>query len=167
LDLSSLDKFAAKAKEANTVTLTHDQLHAAAGFIPSDDKDSQDKVKKVMAGLDSVQVRNYEFEQAGEFSDADLDSVRAQIAKLHGCTSIVDSKSKKEHSQVFLCSEEGKTTGIIVLDSEPKELNVVYVKGNMNMSDLGKLNGMMGIPKIDIGPTPHPNPKPDVKDDDN
>lgn len=173
LNLSSLDKFAAKAKEANTVTLTHEQLQAAAGFLPSDEKDKQDGMKKVMTGLDSVQVRNFEFDEPGQFSDADLDGIRAQVAKMRGCTSIVDSKDKKEHSQVFLCTEEGKTTGIIVINSEPKELNVVYVKGSVNLKDLGRLDGVMGMPRMELGPMtppapPHANaPKGDSKDEDN
>jgi len=154
LDLSSLDKFAAKAKEANTVTLTRDQLQAAAHMVPADDKDTKDGVKKVMSGLESVQVRNFEFDEAGQFSDHDLDSIRAQVGKMKGCTSIVESRDKKEHSQVFLCTEEGKTTGLIVINSEPKELNVVYVKGSLNLSDLGKFDGMMGIPRMGVGPVP-------------
>lgn len=167
LDLSSLDKFAAKAKEANTVTLTRDQLHAAARFVPTDDEDAKDGIKKAMTGLDSIQVRNYEFDEPGQFTDADLDGVRAQVSKLHGCKSIVESKAKKEHSQVFLCTEEGKTTGIVVINSEPKELNVVYIKGSLNLNDLGKLHGMMGVPKMDLGPGPHRgDAKPESKDND-
>jgi len=171
LDLSSLDKFAAKAKEANSVTLTRDQLHAAARLVPMDDGDEKDgvSIKKAMTGLDSIQVRNYEFDEAGQFTDADLDGIRAQVSKLRGCKSIVESKAKKEHSQVFLCTQEGKTTGLVVINSEPKELNVVYIKGSMNLDDLGKLHGMMGVPKMDLGPGPGPhrgNAKPEPKDED-
>ena len=156
LDLSSLDKLAAKAKEVNKVSLTKDQLQSAMKLIPQNDDDDSETPKKLMHGLESVQVRNYEFAKAGEYTDADLDSVRAQMTKMRGCSAIVDSKEEKEHSQIFMCSEGGKNTGLAVIDSEPKEISVVFVKGDMNFSDLGKLNGLMGVPRMGLNAEPKP-----------
>ena len=158
LDLSSVDKLAAKAKEVNRVTLTHDQLQMFMRM--GGDNDKSDK-KKLMSSLDSVQVRNFTFEQAGQYSDADLDAVRSQVERMRGCTAIVDSKEKNEHSQVFLCSENGKASGIAVISGEPKEVTVVFVKGTLNLSDLGKLDGVMGMPKMELAPEPPAPPKRD------
>src|SRR3954454_15669529 len=93
LDLSSLDKLAAKAKEVHRVSLDKNQLQMFMKMNSDEDKKDQD-LKKVLNGMASVQVRNFEFEKAGEYSDSDLDAVRAQIAKMQNCTSIVDSKEK-------------------------------------------------------------------------
>lgn len=155
LDLSSLDKLKSKAKEADVVSLNREQLSAAMNMMPDKDKKAKgDMLKGLMSGLDSVQVRDFEFEKPGMYSDTDLDSIRSQISKMHGCSAIVDSKEKEEHSTVYICSENGKSSGLAVIDAEPKEISVVFVKGAMNMSDLGKLGGLMGMPKMELSPQP-------------
>jgi len=154
LDLSSLDKLKSKAKEVSVVSLNREQLQAAMKMMPRKDKEKGDgdMVKGLMSGLDSVQVRDFEFEKPGMYSDSDLDSIRDQVSKMHGCSAIVDSKEKDEHSTVYICTVNGKSTGLAVIDSEPKEISVVFVKGAMDMSDLGKLGGLMGMPKMELGP---------------
>ena len=154
LDLSCLDKLASKAKDANEVNLDPNQIRAAMQFIPHEEKDSAELdqgTRKLIAGLQLVTVRNFEFEKAGEFLDSDLQPIRAQLAKLKGWGKIVDSKEKDEHSEVYMFTEDGKPTGIAVIDVEPKELSVVLVKGTSSLADIGKLHGMMGLPNIKIG----------------
>lgn len=150
LDLSSLDKLAAKAKEVHKVSLDKNQLQMFMKMNPDEDKKDPD-AKKVLNGLVSVQVRNFEFEKSGEYSDSDLDLVRAQIAKMQNCTSIVDSKEKDEHSQIFFCSDDGKGTGLAIVAAEPREVSVVYVRGSASLADLGKLNGVFGVTEFSTG----------------
>jgi hypothetical protein len=42
---------------------------------------------------------------------------------------------------------DGKMQGMFVLDSESKELDLVYIVGALDPSDLSKLDGNFGIPK--------------------
>ena len=154
IDLSSLEKIAAKAKETNEVNLDPNQIRAALMFIPHDEKDNPETdqgTRKLLAGLQMITVRNFEFEKAGEFQDADLEPIRSQLSKLKGWGKIVDSKEKGEHSEVYMFTEDGKPTGIAVIDVEAKELSVVLVKGTSSLADIGKLHGMMGLPNIKIG----------------
>ena len=162
LDLSSLDKLAAKAKEANEVNLDPNQIRAAMQFFPHDKKDSEDNdqdIEKLISGLQSVTVRNFEFGKAGEFQDSDLAPIRSQLAKLKGWGKIVDSKEKDEHSEVYMFSEDGKATGIAVIDVEAKELSVVLVRGTSNLAEIHKLHGMFGLPNIKLGSQFRPMPK--------
>ncbi len=159
-DLSTLNRLAAKATEKNEVSLDANQLRAAMQMLPQGERDKQsDQVKKLIAGLENVSVRNFEFDKPGIVQDADLDPVRAQLAKTTGWGKIVDSKEKHEHSEVYMLTEDGKTAGIAVIDIEPKELTVVIVKGAVNFSDLQGLHGVMGLPSIQIGPQPRPTAK--------
>ncbi len=158
LDLSSLEKIASKAKESNEVNLNAGQIRAALQFIPHDDKgdlDIDDSSKKLLAGLQTITVRNFEFEKPGAFQDIDLEPIRSQLAKLKGWGKIVDSKEKDEHSEVYMFTEDGKPTGIAVIDVEPKELSVVLVKGTSSLADIGKLHGFMGLPNIRLGSQLH------------
>ncbi len=155
LDLSSLDKLDKKAKEVNRVSLNQEQLKAAlqmAGPVG-------DGMKPMLQGLEGVEVRNYEFENSGEYSDADLDGIRSQLSKMKGCSKIVDSKEKNERSEIYMCSENGKQSGIAVIDAEQKELSVVFVKGPVNMKDLSKLHGAMGLPNLQLSPGGKDNKK--------
>lgn len=154
LDLSSLEKVASRARETNEVNLDANQIRAALTFLPHDEKDNVNidgSAKKLLAGLRTITIRNYEFDKPGVFQDADLDPVRSQLAKLKGWAKIVDSRDKDERSEVYMFTEDGKPTGIAVIDLEPKELSVVLVKGTSSLADIGKLNGMMGLPHIKIG----------------
>ena len=155
LNLSSLEKLAAKASQKDEVNLSADQLHAAMQLLPQSERDKQsDSVKRLVSGLESVTVRNFEFDKAGLVQDSDLEPVRAQLAKLGGWEKIVDSKEKHEHAEVYMLTQDGKTAGIAVISLEPKELSVVLVKGAINLSDLQGLHGTMGLPSIKIGPKP-------------
>ncbi len=153
LDLSSLDKLASKAKEVNKVSLDHDDLQMALKFASGKTDKMDDDKKRMLSSIDSVQVRNYEFEKEDMYSDADVDAVRKQVEKMHGCKAIVDSKEEHEHSQVFMCSEGGKPTGLAVISAEPTEISVVFVKGAIGMNDMGKLNGVMGMPRMELHPS--------------
>jgi len=154
LDFSSLDKLESKAKEVNRVSLDENQLKAAMQMMPHDSKKGEqvEHAKKLMSGLQSVFVRNYEFEQQGLYQDSDLDAIRNQMEKLKGWSKIVDSKEKNEHSQIFMYAEGDKPMGIGIIAAEPKEISIVVVKGPLNLSDLGQLQGLAGLPNIQLGP---------------
>jgi Domain of unknown function (DUF4252) len=156
LDLSSLDKLAAKATEKNVVNLTADQLRAAMQFMADDKKEKSDEFKKLLGALEAVSVRNYEFDKPGMVQDSDLAPIRAQLARMKGWGKIVDSQEKHEHSEVYMLMQDGKAGGFAIIDVEPKELSVVQVKGAINPADLRELHGVMGLPSIRIGPQPRP-----------
>jgi hypothetical protein len=170
IDLSILDRLADKAKEANTVTLDGATLKLASRFLSGDDPDEQ-KVKNLVAGLKSISVRNFEFKEKGQYTDADLNPIRMQLRQ-PGWSKIVESKSEedKEHTEVYLHSENDKIIGIAILSAEPRELTVVAISGPINLEDLDKLGGNLGIPHLpDHGKrpprplTPKPPPKPESK----
>jgi Domain of unknown function (DUF4252) len=143
IDLSSLDKLEAKAKSVNRVNLDGKQLKSATNMVPSEDKKD---LNGVVSNLQGVQVRNYEFDGPGKYSDSDLDSVRKQVAAMPGCNKIIESKEDKEHSEIYMCNE-----AMAIISAEPTEVSVVFLRGAVNMGDLGKLHGIMGTPKVEDG----------------
>ena len=154
IDFSSLDKLAAKAKEVNTITLDQNQLRAALQMLPSSQMNAQQmqQLKKLASGLTSVAVRNFEFEKPGQFSEADLQPIRSQIAKQQGWSKIVDSKEEDEHSEIFMLTQNDKPAGLAVIAAEEDELSVVIVKGALTLNDLGSLGGLAGLPSMRLGP---------------
>jgi hypothetical protein len=146
--LDALDKLAEKASETVTVSLDGNLLQLASRFLSSDDPD-QAQVKKLVAGLKGVYVRNFEFEKVGEYQASDLEPIRNQL-KDPKWKKIVEVRGH-DNAEVLLRQEDEHTvSGLAVIVAEPKELTVVYIDGPIDMDGLSKLAGNFGIPE-DIG----------------
>lgn len=146
----NLDRLAAKASETVDVSLNGATLQFAAKFLDSKDPD-QDKIKKLIAGLEGIYVRSYEFQKKGEWAPSDLDGIRNQL-KAPEWSRIVGVKSNDgETDEIFLRNQNGKLTGVAILVAEPKELTVVNIAGPVDLDSLAELGGHFHIPKLDVG----------------
>src|SRR5271170_109629 len=76
---ANLDKLSAKAEESVDVTLDGSLLKMAARFLSDKDDPDIAKVKRIIAKLEGVYVRSYQFAEEGEYSRADVESVRSQL----------------------------------------------------------------------------------------
>ena len=141
----------ARAVEKVDVTLDSNMLQLAGKFL-SDSKGDEADVKKLLGGLKSIYVRTFEYEKPGEYSQADVESVRAQF-RGPGWTRIagVESKKESEDAEVFLMSANGQIGGFAVIAAGPKEVTIVSILGSIDPSQIGTLTGKFGIPKIDLG----------------
>ena len=147
LDLSVLDKLAARASESSTVTLDESKLKLASQFLSSEDP-AQGKAKDLVSGLRAIFVRAFEFDKDGQYSQADLDPIRKQLTA-PGWSNIVNVKERDESAEVWMFSKDGKLDGITVIAAESNELAVVNIVGPVDMKALASLAGSFGIPKID------------------
>ncbi len=43
---------------------------------------------------------------------------------------------------------DNKLGGLAIITAEPKEVTVVFINGTLNMSDIPKLSGNLGIPDL-------------------
>lgn len=93
--------------------------------------------------LQGVNVRHFEFDRDGVYTDADLSAVRAQIQGA-GWSKAIDVKEKKgrENTEIYVHAAGGKVTGVVILVAEPRELTVVNLLGPL---DLEKLTGLKNI----------------------
>jgi len=97
-----------------------------------------------------------EFDKEGEYSDADVESVRQQLSA-PGWERIVGVRSKRDgqNVEVFLMiNNDAVIEGIGVLISDPKQVMVVNVVGPLDPEKINNLRGQFGIPKefaLDFG----------------
>lgn len=147
----NLEHLAAKASETVDLSLNGATLQFAAKFLDSKDPDEA-KVKKLIAGLEGIYIRTFEFKRAGEWSEADLEAIRKQL-RAPEWSKIVGVKSSQdgENAEIYVRNENKKITGIAILASEPKELTVVNIAGTVDLDSLADLGGHFGIPKVEIG----------------
>jgi hypothetical protein len=160
LDLKHLDRLADKASKVADVTLDGSLLKIGAKFLSADDPD-QAKIKKLVAELKGVYVKTFTFEKEGEYSEADITSIRKQLQS-PGWSRIVGVQSKKdgENAEVYLKTGE-PGGGLAIICANPKELTVVNIVGKIDLDELSELGGSLGVPKIDLEKTKPANKKDD------
>ena len=146
----NLERLAAHATESVDVTLDTSMLQFASKFLSKDDPDEA-QVKKLVSKLKGVYVRSFEFDKEGQYSTADLDSIRTQL-RTPAWSRIVGVKSTKgENTDIYLLKHGDEIGGLVVIAAEPKELTIVHIDGPINPEELSELGGHMGIPKISTG----------------
>src|SRR5207253_6564438 len=72
----SWDKLAAKADEAVNVNMGRKMLHFASMFM---DKEDDAEGKQLVSKLNGIYVRTLKFKNAGAFTEADVEPIRAQL----------------------------------------------------------------------------------------
>ncbi len=146
---AGLERLAAKATNVVDVTLDSNLLQLAGRFLS--DKDADDaKVKKLIGGLKGIYVRSFEFANAGEYQESDVDPVRAQLRN-PAWSRIVGVRSQKsgDNAEVYVKADNGKIGGLVVLSTQPKQLTIVSIQGSIDPDQLNDLEGHFGIPKLD------------------
>jgi hypothetical protein len=146
LDLGPLE---AKATEKLNISLNHSTLQFAARFL--DDKDSEDaQVKKVIEGIDSIDIRTFESKTPGLWTAADLDRVRNQV-RGREWSRMVDyqSTTKDESAEVYIREVNKKMMGVVILDAETKGLTIVSIAGQLDPDSLAELSGHFGMPRLE------------------
>ena len=141
-----LERLASKAVETTNVTLDSSMLKSMIGMISETDSK---KTKEMVSNLKGIWVRSYKFAKEGEYSPADVESVRSAI-RGPGWTSIVSTRSKEESADIAVKRQGDRIVGIVVLAAEPKELTFVNIEGPLDLSQLGEL-GALGVPKMSTG----------------
>jgi hypothetical protein len=143
-----LDHLAAKASDTVDLSLNGPTLQFAAKFLDSDDPDEA-KVKKLIASIDGIYIKSFEFKSEGAYSQADVDNVRNQL-KTPEWSRIVGVKSAEdgENAEVYLRTENKKISGVALIFEAPKELTVVNIVGPVELDSLAELSGHFGLPKL-------------------
>lgn len=149
LNLERLEKLSSKAVEVTNVTLDGDMLQLAAKFLDMDHEDEDAaQAKQIVKKLKGIYVKSFEFEERNQYSAADVEEIRAQLAA-PGWNKIVESRSKRnnENDEIYFFKDANNNIGgIAVLVAEPKELTVVNIVGPVDMDKLSALSGKFGIP---------------------
>ena len=150
-----LDKLAAKASETTEVTLNGRTLQLAAKFMNDEgDEEARNIVKK----LKGIYVRSFEFDSPGQYSEADVESLRSQL-KSPIWEKVVNIRSKREgeNAEIYFKTDSGdQIAGLVVIAADPKELTIVHIDGPLDPSDLDKIGGDFGVPRLETRPHSKP-----------
>jgi hypothetical protein len=144
----NLDHLKEKSSDHVEVSLNSSTLQFAAKFMDGKDPDEA-KVRKLLMGIEGIYIKSFEFKNTGAWSQSDLDRVRTQL-KAPEWSRIVGVKSGEdgENIEIWLRTEKGKVSGVAILASEPRQLTVVNLIGNIDLESVADLGGHFGLPKI-------------------
>jgi hypothetical protein len=149
IQTASLDHLAAKASQSVDVNVDERLMKMAAKVFSDQDPDER-KIKKLVEGLKGIYVRSFEFDTSGQYTAADLESIRTQLSG-PGWTRMVNVTSKKEGNlEVYLRFQGDMVNGLAVLHSDEKELTVVNIVGPVDLDKLAELEGQFGVPELGI-----------------
>jgi hypothetical protein len=146
LDLAPLE---AKASEKLQISLNHSTLQFAARFLDGQDPEEAE-VKKLIEGIESIEIRTLEVKSGGTWAAADLNRVRNQLrppewSRMLGYKSADDD----ETAEVYVREVNKRVLGVAILDTEPKTLTVVSITGPVDLDSLADLSGHFGMPKLE------------------
>jgi hypothetical protein len=157
-----IEKLGAKARETVNITLDGPLLQLAGQFMGANEQ----QIKQLVSNLKAVHVRHYEFDSAGQFSDADVEAIRAQLKS--GWSRIVDAREDDEHTEIYVKQEKEQIAGLVLISAERRELAIVHIDGPIDLRQLSLLGGHLGIPAGVVPnmsggssrPSPEPRPAP-------
>ena len=149
IQTSTLDHLAAKASQTVDVNID-ERLMQIAAKVFNDQNIDEARVKKLVNGLKGIYVKSFEFDNEGDYSPADVESIRSQL-RGPAWSRLVNVTSKKEGIvEVYLMLVGDQVSGLAVLAFESKELTVVNIVGPVDMQKLSELEGHIGIPELGI-----------------
>ncbi|HSB12150.1 MAG TPA: DUF4252 domain-containing protein [Blastocatellia bacterium] len=154
INMSHLDKFADRADKVIDVTVDEALLRLAASFLNEKRSPDEGKIKELILGLKGVFVKRFEFEKEGEYTMADVDSIRTQL-NAPGWSRIANVRSKREGNyDVVIMTEGSVIKGLAVLAAEAKAFTVVNIVGPIDVAKLSELEGKFGIPHFGLEQIP-------------
>src|SRR5262249_31412005 len=140
LQLANLDKLEDKAVHVTDVTLDGALLEFARKIIALDDDPNDADVIAILKNLKGIYIKSFEFDQANQYSQADVEAIRKQLAE-PGWSRIVTDIDKRtgEKNEIYLLKDGDKIAGATILVAEARELTVVNIVGPVPIDKIAKL----------------------------
>jgi hypothetical protein len=136
------------ASSKSSFTFDHSMLVFASKL---DSKD--DDLRRVIAGVSGLSVRNYHFQGPAQYDQAVLRSVGEEY-RAAGWTQVMDNHAKGEGTgttHLWVRMENNAVSNVAVLLAKSDEVSFVVVSGSISPLDLSHLGGHFGIPRIEGG----------------
>jgi Sec-independent protein translocase protein TatA len=136
---------AARAANVTEVTLGKSMLSFASGFLNGKDSDEA-RTRRLIAGLDGIYVREYEFDKEGQYSSDEIDQLRKYFETSEWSPLVRErERNTGETTDVMVKLVNGESQGMFILTAEPKELTIVLILGPIRMDELGELRDIGGL----------------------
>ncbi len=142
-----------RARAAETVDVNVGGFLLGLARMLTREERKTDPELAILDDIKSVRVRSYKFDNDGEYSKSDVDSVRNQLRSPEWNAMVqVHKRDSQEDVDVFVCVEDNRTCGLAVIATQPREFTVDSIVGHIDVDKLAQLEGEFGIPKLGAEP---------------
>lgn len=129
-------------------TFDRSMVQMAGYFIGDADPDAREAIAK----LNGISVHSYHFASPGLYDPSALDVIRRQY-EASGWRHLVTAHAKGDpfnagQTDLWINFSHMDVTGMVVLFSGPKDLNLIALDGDLSPLDLLHLRGHFGIPRF-------------------
>jgi len=139
LQINHLDRLAARATESVEITMNDVQVQFLRKLVSLSQSD-QSKIKGLLTKLKGIYVRGYEFAQDGEYSDADIEAIRAQL-RAPGWERIVEVRNRNSGGdEVYYMPRNDEIAGFAAISTEPRKVCVINIVGPMDLEEMTLLD---------------------------
>lgn len=147
---TSIEQLKSKAAEVADINMDANLLKLAGNMIDKDNPEEAE-AQKVLSGIKGICVRSYKFDQDAQYAEKDIDSLRSQFGG-PAWSSMVKVRNQRngENVDVLFKTENGAFAGIAVIVAKPREFALVRIDGAVDLAQLAKLGGQLGVPKLDL-----------------
>lgn len=144
----NFDAVMASGYSQSSFTFDRSMLQAADGFFGGTDPET----RRVVAGLNSITVRNYHARDFARYDPGALAMIDGQLRGA-GWKHLVNAAAKGGGSMtdMWLHFDGPNITNVTVLSRGDRNMSVVAVDCSLRPLDLLHLSGHFGIPKVDEG----------------
>jgi hypothetical protein len=140
------DAVLTSAASQSSFTFDRTMLQAADGFFAGSDAET----RRVVAGLNSITVRNYHARDFARYDPGALAFIDHQMTGA-GWKHLVNANGKDSVNQtdLWLHFQGANITNVIVLSRGDRNMSEVAVDCTLRPLDMLHLSGHFGIPKVD------------------
>ncbi|MEZ5365283.1 MAG: DUF4252 domain-containing protein [Bryobacterales bacterium] len=112
-------------------------------------------VKSLLTGLKGIYRRTYRFATGSDgYEEADISSIHERVMG-EGWEQVigVQDKNKREAVSVYSYTEGENVSGVFVVSSDPSEVTLVNIVGDVDLQTLVEAGESFGVPTMQIGST--------------
>jgi hypothetical protein len=147
LRLDHLDRLAARASESVEITMNDVQVQFLRKLVSLGESE-RSKLKGLLSKLKGVYVRGYEFARDGEYSDSDIEEVRAQL-RSPGWEQIVEVRNRNKSDEVFVMPRNDEIAGFAAVSTGPRKVCVINIVGPMDLDEMALLDREFHLMRCD------------------
>ena len=147
LRLDHLDRLAARASESVEITMNDVQVQFLRKLVSLGESE-RSKLKGLLSKLKGVYVRGYEFARDGEYSDSDIEEIRAQL-RSPGWEQIVEVRNRNKSDEVFVMPRNDEIAGFAAVSTGPRKVCVINIVGPMDMDEMALLDREFHLMRCD------------------
>lgn len=136
------------ASSKTEFTFDHSMLVLASKL----DSENQD-LRRVIAGVSGISVRNYHFQEAWQYDPSALRSVNDEY-RSEGWTRLMNKNAKGQGpgtTSLWVRLENNAISNVAILVARANQVSFVVISGSISPLDISHLGGNFGIPKLEGG----------------